>query len=169
MVSRNPLAQVSRAGFGQPGYCKLCASDLVPKINEMLRNGKNAAQIQKWCKEYNLTFARQTLYTHKEHITDPKTSFVDKARANPVIKRVSNRDFLEAVRDAGAARAMQDPESVSVDQALKATQIMMQDKRGHDGLTIILVKAVTGHIDEVIDPPMLIEGEYTEVPNGNGE
>lgn len=165
-TSRNPLAQVSRAGFGQPGYCKICASDLLPAINDMIKQGKNAAQIQRWTKEYNLTFARQTLYNHREHITDPKTSFVDQARKSPVIKRVSNRDFLEAVRDAGAARAMADPDSVSVDQALKATQIMMQDKKGHDGLTLVLMKVMTGRIDEVIDEPMLIEGEYTEVPNG---
>jgi len=132
----------------------------------MIKKGKNAAQIQRWTKEYNLTFARQTLYAHKEHITDPRVSFVSQARSNPVIKPVNNRDFLEAVRNAGAARAVADPESVSVDQALKATQIMMNDKKGHDSLTLVLMKVMTGHISEVIDEPMLIEGEFTEVSNG---
>lgn len=151
------LAVVSKAGFGKPGYCKICASALLPQINKMIKEGQNAAKIGRWAKEFGLTFARQTLYAHKEHITDPKTSFVQQARRNPVVKNVSTRQFLEAIRDSAAAKAVADPDAVSIDHGLKAAQILSNDKKGAEGIKLILMSVMVGRADEVI------EGEYTDV------
>ncbi len=150
-------AIVAKTGFGSPGYCKICASSLLPQINKMIAEGANAAKIARWAKEFNFTFARQTLYAHKEHITDPRTSFVDKARRNPVIKKVSNNQFLEAIRDAAAAKAVEAPELVSIDHGLKAAQILQNDKKGADGIMLVLMKVMSGNQEDVV------EGEFTDV------
>lgn len=142
---------------GSPGYCKICASSLLPAINKKLREGVSAPEIVEWAAEFNETFVRQTLYRHKEHITDPKTTLVDRARKNPVIKRASNEEFLDAVRDAGFAKVLNDPDSVTVGQALKAAQISMQAKKNTDSIQLVLVGVMTGKADDVI------EGEWKEV------
>jgi hypothetical protein len=142
---------------GSPGYCKICASALLPGINKMLREERTYREIIEWAGEFNEKFVRQTLAKHKEHITDPKTTFVDQARKNPIIKRASNEEFLDAVRDAGFAKVAANPESVTVSQALKAAQISMQAKKNNDGLTVVLVGVMTGKADEVI------EGEWKEI------
>lgn len=142
---------------GGPGYCKICASNLLPAINKKLREGQNAAEIIAYAAEFNEKFVRQTLYKHKQHITDPKTTLVERARKNPVIKRASNEEFLDAVRDAGFAKVIADPDSVTVSQALKAAQISMQAKKNTDSIQLVLVGVMTGKADDVI------EGEWKEV------
>lgn len=142
---------------GGPGWCKICASPLLPQINTMLREGKKSTKIIEWAAEFNLEFVRQTLYKHKEHITDPKTTLVDRARRNPVIKRASNEEFLDAVRDAGFAKVAANPEDVSIGQALKAVQISMNAKKANEGVQLILVGVMTGKADDVI------EGEWKEI------
>lgn len=144
----NELAVVKPGG---PGFCKICASSVLPQINNMLRDNASSTKIIEWAKEFNLVFVRQTLYTHKEHITDTKTTYVDRARKNPIIKRASNEEFLDAVRDAGFAKVANDPDSVSIGQALKAVQISVNAKKANEGVNIILVGVMTGKAETVIE------------------
>ena len=141
---------------GGPGYCKVCASPNVAQINKMLRDGRTSTKIIEWAGEFGEHFVRQTLYKHKEHITDPKTTFVERAKKNPIIKRASNEEFLDAVRDAGMAKVLDDPDSVSIGQALKAAQISMNAKKTNNGIQLVLVGVMTGRADDVI------EGEWKE-------
>jgi hypothetical protein len=143
-------------GPGQPGYCKICDNRLLPAINKKLVNGVPYTQIIAWAAEFNESFVRQTLAKHKEHIKHPKVTFVEQARRNPIIVPSSNEEFLDAVRDAGMAKIKDDPDSVTVGQALKAAQISMQSKQNNKGINIVLIGVMTGRADEVI------EGEWKE-------
>jgi hypothetical protein len=158
------LSEVSRRGFGKVGYCKLCAWSEEPSLNKLMKAGKNAAECRQWAKDkFGFTFNRQTFYAHKEHITAPEdkvVAFADRQSRGlqPVIKRSTNKDFLEAVRDIGMAHAEADPELVTIDHALKAAQILEQSKSKQSDITLILAQVVTGHAPDVI-----VEGEAREV------
>lgn len=158
-------AGVSRAGFGRPGYCKLCAWEHEPELNKLIKAGRNSTEIREWARDkFGLTFNRQTLYSHKDHLKAPEDKVValveQKKAQKPVLPRqVTNRQFLEAVRDLGMMRALEHPDEISVDHALKAAQIIESSKEKRADITLILAKVVTGNVAEVVE----VEGEVREV------
>lgn len=114
---------------------------------------------------YAVTFSRQTFYTHKdEHMTRPEdriVSAVEKAqRKELMLPRVSsNEQYLEAIRDIGYQRAVENPEEVTIDHGLKAAQILASQKRGGGDTMILLAKFFTGGDA----PEVIIEGEAREL------
>ena len=158
------MSEVSTAGRGKIGYCKLCAWSEEPALNKLMKAGKTAAECREWAQsKFGFNFNRQTFYEHKKHITAPEDKVVAFANRQqrglqPVIKRATNQTFLEAVRDIGMAQAEANPELVTIDHALKATQILESSKNKSTEVTLILAQVVTGH-----RPDIELEGDYREV------
>lgn len=146
-------------GQGKKGHCSICSSPLAESVNQMIKDGKNASDIRAFVLAAGQTpWSRPTIYSHKDHVLSPEKQLVKAVRQDLQIKKGSNTEFLEVVRDIGLARAVQDPESISVDQALKATQILESRKEKTDNLAI-LVAFVTGNRPAGV----VIEGEAREV------
>ena len=155
----------SKAGVGKPGYCKICDSPFAFQVNKLLSKGQNYTQVTKALEPFDFTFNRQTLYKHRDHSSDPKTTFVKKAQREGAVTTVSNEQFLESIRDAAARNVELSPESVTVDQGIKAATSLMADRTTKDTLAIVLMKVMTGRREEVI------EGDWREVkelPNNDG-
>lgn len=146
-------------GQGKKGHCSICASPLAESINQMIRDGKTTTDIRAFVTAAGQTpWSRPTIYNHKDHALTPEKALVKAVRQELEIKKSSNTEFLEAVRDIGFSKAVSDPESISIDQALKATQILEGRKEKTDNLAI-LVAFVTGNRPAGV----VIEGEAREV------
>lgn len=161
-----PVAAVSRKGIGKLGYCSLCASEIEPELNKRLKADWKAPAIQEWMAKFTkpdgrpMYANRQTIYAHKKHITssqDRVVSYAQRARENPVIKTASNRQFLEAVRDIGFQRAQDNPEEITISDALKAVQIMESTKEKTGDVYVILASVMARN------EPVVIEGTGVEV------
>ena len=155
--------EVSNAGYGQVGFCKICASSLKAEINKRLVRHESAPSVIAWAKTKGFSLSKPTVLKHKKHITDAKTTFVDQARANPVIKRVSHTEFLESVVSAGARRVEENPDDVTIDQSIRASQVLesRKDKSG-DALNILIL-ALTGNRPLQLTGDDVIEGSYIEL------
>lgn len=160
-------AHVSRAGWGHRGYCALCNFKDELALNQRIKEGWTAPAINTWLKTHydGLTFDRQTIYRHKkEHLGRPEDRLVTaveatKAREAKGPRTTTNEQFLEAIRDAGYQRALDHPDEVSIDHAIKATSVLVSQKQNSNNVTIILAKIMTGG-----SVPMdVIEGESREL------
>lgn len=147
------------------GYCKICASPYATPINKLLADGKNSTEIATQMEPFGFDFTRKTLSIHKKHITSPKQTLVERAAANPVIVPKSNRAVLEAIRDLGMANALQYPEQVTVDHALKAAGELQRAETKGETVQVILAKVVMQQLAP--DVTGYIEGEYTELEGGS--
>jgi len=149
-----------RPGYGQVGFCKVCASDLKGEVNKRMNRGDTIASIERYLKDKEYPVSQPTLRSHREHITSPKTTFVEKARQNPVIKRgVTTNDFLQTLVEIGATRAAEAPESVSLDQSIRAAQIIEGRKDKQVDALVTIARMLMGQAPR----PEIIEGEYFEV------
>lgn len=152
------------AGRGKSGFCSLCIHTNVDEINKKIREGLNAGQMSRWAKErFGLEVHRTTWYSHKPHALSPEQRVIQAAKQQTqalAIKRGSNTGFLEAVRDIGLAKAIDNPEQVSIDHALKAVSILegRKDKTG-DSLNVLINIAV-GQMPSY----EVIEGTSKEIP-----
>lgn len=128
----------------------------------MIEQGKNAGECQRWAKDIDpaFTFSRATYYTHREHITSPLIPAAEAARRSPSIVPQTNVGVLEAIRNIGAQRALEHPEEVTVDHALKAASALEARKGGTDNWVILLAKAMQ-------ETPLLetevVVGEFRDV------
>lgn len=166
-MSDKPSKFVSRAGFGRQGYCRLCSFQDLRQLNDKIKAGWNARQVKDWLvANYGVTFSRQTFYTHKdEHMTRPEdkiVSAVEKAqRKDLMLPRVSsNEQYLEAIRDLGYARAVANPDEVTIQDGLKAAQILVSQKARGGDTFVLLAKVFTGGD---FAPSEVIDGEAHEV------
>lgn len=148
-------------GEGHPGYCKLCAWDQAKAFNAAVNSGLNAAQALRWAEARGMTFTRQTFYKHKPHALTPENAVVavaEQGRKALTIKKTSNVGFLEAIRDIGYSKAIEDPDKISIEHALKAAAILESRKeKAGDHLTI-LIGVMTGHRQ-----PTIIDAESTTI------
>lgn len=125
-----------------------------------MKNGQNAGQITRYAEAKGLRLHRETIYSHRDHVTAGQDKLVNwRERAPVVIKQTTNQQFLEAVRDIGMSKAMADPDLVSVDHALKAVAQMENKRDRGDSITLILAQIITGHRPA----DLVIEGEAQEV------
>lgn len=164
MVSRlNKSQAVSTAGYGKPGYCRLCAWIHEAELNERMRAGWNARQINDWMAKFNFSANRQTIYKHREHITSKADKLVAYAERSQAVAptTVTNQQFLSAVRDLGMKNALADPDSITVRDALKAVQIMESQKQSENNVLILLAQVMTGNA-----PPTVLDGVAEEVNVG---
>jgi hypothetical protein len=161
------------AGSGTPGFCKICAHPdahvFIRGAREGGKTGKgwNSKEAQEAGRVYGLTFSRQTWYAHLDHaktgeqrlITAAQKVREDGALTVQGIKKSSNTELLEAIRDIGSQRAINNPEEVTLDHALKAVQIMENRKDKSSDSLNILVQFVTGQ-----PPAVVVEGTARRVP-----
>jgi hypothetical protein len=105
---------------------------------------------------HGVSFAKATFLTHKKHVTHPLMTDAEAARAAAPLPR-SNRAVLEAIRDIGMQKALDNPDAVKVDHALRAAKILQDAEGKQETLLVLLAKAVQGN------PPEIIEGTYTEL------
>lgn len=148
-----------RPGYGNPGYCKVCDSPHKGEVNKRMKRGDSIASIARYLEEKESPISEPTLRSHRKHITDPKTTFVENARKNPVIKKASTRDFLQSLVDVGAAKIEADPDAVSIDQSIRAAQIIENTKEKQVDALLQLARMLMGRPPQ----PEYIEGEYVEV------
>lgn len=139
------------------GYCSICKHPKVKIVNEVIAGGGSYNAALDRAAEVDWTFAKGTFFKHKSHATSALLTDADKARKNPVVPQ-SNKAVLEAIRDLGMRKALEDPDSVTVNQALRAAAILAEKESKQEGVLVVLAKALQG------PPPEVIEGEYEVLP-----
>jgi hypothetical protein len=145
------------------GACKVCQSSIAKALNKRLARGDSYTKVIAWAADNDFSVSKPTLISHKKHITDPKTTVVDEARKNPVIKRVGNDEFLQALVDIGAARIAEHPEDVSVDQSIRAAQTLAQKGDKRIDVLVLLAERLS---PKALEP--VIEGDWRELEMAEG-
>lgn len=139
------------------GFCSICKHPKVKVVNEVIAGGGSYNAALDRAADFDWSFAKGTFLKHKGHATSPLLTDAEKARKNPIVPQ-SNRAVLEAIRDMGMKKALEDPDSVTVNQALRAASILAEKDSKQDNIIVLLAKQLQG------SPPELIEGEYTALP-----
>jgi hypothetical protein len=161
------MAKLLKAGAGRQGYCKLCSFD-EPTVQDAFDKrvlDYSPAQLNAWLKTKGIDpVNRQTIYSHREHVKAPEDRVVQARQRRDMAhgkqpRRTSESEFLDAVIALGHENALLDPGSVTVDQALKATQIKQAAKAKGDAHQT-LVAIFTGNYNE---PATVVEGESREI------
>ena len=147
---------------GKTGYCSLCKHPQVVALNNAIKANKGYTICSREMESIGMTFAKRTFLKHKEHLQHPLITDAEKSRRDAP---VSNRAVLEAIRDIGMKKALDDPDAVNVNHALRAAKILQDAEGKQETVLVLLAKAVQG------PPPELMEGEYkvietSEVSNG---
>jgi hypothetical protein len=173
-VNRNP--NLSGANYGKIGYCKFCdllnnRPDLRKPFMALVANGRYSKSTREWISQrMEMVPDRKTFYAHKDHSANGKDRLVSQVaaqRAKGVMPaKASAEDFLDAVVALGLQRAIDDPESITIDQALKAATAQMSAKAQRGGAQVTLNIALTTPLAS--EPSLLlgdgsIEGEVTEI------
>lgn len=159
--------QIVKSGRGKQGYCKLCSLEPVELQDNFDKRvlDYTPKQLNEWLAdriEDHKPVNRQTVYSHRDHVRHPKDRMVravqKRAMEHGVQKqRVSEQEFLDAVVAIGEQKAAADPDSVTIDHALKAASLKMQSKqKGQAHQTLVAI--FSGNRE-----PDVIEGEVTEV------
>lgn len=145
--------------MSKTGYCSICKNPKVKVVNDAIKGGASFSAALEIAQDHGLKFSKATFYSHKSHVTSPLLTDAEAARKNPIVQPQSNKAVLEAIRDLGMRKAMADPDSVTVNQALRAAAILAEKESKQDSILIVLAKAL-----QAPAAPELIEGEYEEVP-----
>lgn len=151
-------------GQGKPGYCKLCTFAGAQFLNARYeREGKdafNAARALEFAQtlDPSFSFTRSVWYAHTKHITHPLVTAADAARNSPVVVPKTNVGALEMIRDIGMKRAVDNPDEVTVDHAIKAATELNKKQAGTDNVFIAFAKVLSGE-----QPAEIIVGEWREI------
>ena len=162
------MTKLLKAGAGKQGYCKLCSindprvqDDFDKRVLDYKPDELNAWLASRI--EGHKAVNRQTIYRHRKHVQHPQDKLVQATKKRDLEHgkqkpKTTDEEFLDAVVSLGYNNAMADPESVTIDHALKATQIKAQSKKqGQAHQTLVAI--FTGQSSE----PDVIEGEVKEV------
>lgn len=146
--------------MSKTGYCSICKRDDLKQINKMIANGQSYESIKA---AIEAAPSKTTFYKHKQHSTAPLLTDADRARKNPAIAPKNNKEVLEAIRDIGLQNAIENPEKITANHAIRAASILAEKEKQRDSFVIIMAKSLQGQ-----PPPPLLEsdevviGEYTE-------
>ena len=143
-------------GSGKTGYCSICKHPKVAAVNEVIKAGGSFTAALEEASTYDWKFAKGTFFTHKAHVTSPLLTAADEARKNPVIVPHNNKAVLEAIRDAGFKKIMENPDSITPSQTLRAASILAEKEGKADTIHVVLAKLLQG-----APATEFIEGEYT--------
>jgi len=152
----------------QYSSCKICshqeAHRFIRGAREGGKSGKgwNSAEAIEAAAVYGLSLTRQTWYSHVKHLDTAENRVIEAGRragrASLVPLRTTNPQFLEAIRDIAMAKAMAEPDLVSIDQGLKAVAILEGKKeKGSDSLAILVSFTIGA------PPPIQVEGTARDV------
>ena len=153
-------------GAGKAGYCTLCARPEAKVYIDGARAGWSHPKASEMAAQFDFVFSRQTWYRHKAHAETDEQKVIQRAVAvrkegllPAKFQKSTNQGFLEAVRDIGMARAALDPDSISIDHALKAVSILEAKKEKKSDALNVFVNFMIGA------PPAytIIDGEAREV------
>lgn len=151
-------------GVGKPGFCVICAWPGAQFINRRYANDPSAfdygdfkAMAETMDPEWRVP-SKPTWYRHKEHITAPLITEVEKARRNPAVVPKTSQGALAMIRDMGMQNAIERPETVTVDHAIKAAAELEKAKGGIRGVVMVLADMLGGAQTPAID------GTWEEVP-----
>lgn len=150
--------------MAKTGFCSLCKHPKVTSLNNAIKAGKGfTVVLREMEQEFGLTFAKRTFLKHKEHIEAPLLTAAENARKESLVGPRNNRAVLEAIRDLGMQKALENPEAVKIDHALRAAKILQDAEGKQETVLVLLAKAVQGA------PPALSEipGEYRELTGGS--
>ena len=142
--------------MSKTGYCSLCRSPKVEYLNNAIAAGKGYTKALAEMADLGVTFSKNTFLKHKSHITAPLITEAEAARKNPAIKPQSNRGVLEMIRDIGAQKAIDNPDTINLNHTIRAAKILADMEGKQEAAYIILAKAV--------QPVPLLEGEFREIP-----
>lgn len=176
-AGRGRASLAHQGAVPKDGFCKICNHPEAHRFVKGAREGGkkgtgwNATEAIEAGEAYGLKFTRLTWYNHVAHLSSAEeriaTAAKSASRAGLVPVKTTNAQFLEHIRDIGMARAMQDPDSVSLDQALKAAQILETKKeKGQDSLAILVSFTIGAPPPVVVEgqlPDGIIEGEAREI------
>lgn len=149
------------AGESKPGYCMICAWAGVKVLNVLLNNGSTIPAALAYARGQGFGCSRRTMASHKPHALTPENAVIqlaEQGRRALTIRKSSTVGFLEALRDIGYSRAIDEPDRVSLDHALKAASILEGRKDRQGDQINILVALTVGR-----RPSIVIEGEAREV------
>ena len=171
-MPRGPVrtAGVDNSGAGKQGYCKLCAMKdglIQNQLDERTRMKWSPKQLNTWLETKVpgwVDVDRMTFYKHRKHVMHPQdriVTAVQKAeqRALQTVPESSPDAFLGALVSLGHQKAIDNPEEVTIDHALRAASTLKQSKdTGKSGLNV-LIALFTGNSSRS-EP---IEAEYVDV------
>lgn len=124
----------------------------------------SAESLKEWLDNHGIKRpSSMTIYTHRDHVAHPKDKIVSAQKKRELTgyrprAKVGEDEFLDAIISIGNQRISENPDEVTIDQALKATQIRANMKRqGQDVKQLVAI--FTGG-----QPPAetIIEGEVRE-------
>lgn len=143
--------------MSKTGYCSICRQPKVKVVNEVIAAGGSWTAALERANDAGFNFSKATFFKHKAHAESPLITDAEKARSRPIVPK-NNRAVLEAIRDLGMQKALENPESVTVNQALRAASILAEKESRQDHILVVLAKKLQQGGSDVI------EGEYTELP-----
>lgn len=143
--------------MSKTGYCSICKHPKVLLLNNAIAAGKGYTKVSREMADFDWKFSKGTYLKHLDHVSSPLLTAAEEARKNPVIAPKSNRAVLEMIRDIGVQRAIDNPEEVGINHALRAAKILQDAEGKQESVLIILAKSLMG------PPPEIIEGSYKEL------
>lgn len=164
-------AGIDNRGYGSQGFCKLCSfkdAKFQLSYDERTRAKWSPNQINEWAVKQGFEGAvasKETIYNHRKHVMHPQDRMVTAVqrtenRTVATTEPVSSPDvFLESLVAIGARRAVENPEEVSIDHALRAATALKQNKGAGSGINI-LIAAMTGMSNV---SATVLDGEAVEV------
>jgi hypothetical protein len=169
------MSKLSRSGHGTPGYCKLCSftdprdQDEFDRRTGIKENDKyvyTPVALNDWMKTKGIGSAtRQTIYEHRKHVMHPKDRIVSVVKKHTLEHgvqpaQVSESQFLDSLISIGQQRISANPDEVTIDQALKATQIKLGSGKRGDASAVLVNIFTSG---APVEARTIIEGESREI------
>ena len=145
---------INQAGYGKQGWCKLCSiadPDVWQQYQQRVKAGWSPSKLNEWARTTghpSLVVAKETLYGHRKHLEHPQDRMVTAVQKTQqkVVEagpQSSPTEFLEAVVQVGMKRAIENPEEVTLDHALRAAQALSSQRSASSGMSM-LIAAITG-------------------------
>lgn len=140
------------------GYCSVCQRGDIKKYDKAIADGWSYNTIREL---FPNPPAKATHAKHKAHTKVVATKPVE---ATPLdLRPRSNKEVLEAIRDLGLRNALENPESITVNQAIRAASVLAEKDKGQENITIIMAKLLQGPTP-VLELDNTIEGEWSDGP-----
>lgn len=162
---------IDNRGYGSQGFCKLCSfkdAKFQLSYDERTRAKWSPNQINEWSKgqgQPGAVASKETIYNHRKHVMHPQDKVVtavqrSEQRALQTKPQADPDTFLQAVVSTGMQRAIDNPEEITIDHALRAAQALNQSSGSAKGGIAVLIGLVTGKSNVTAH---VIDGQAVEV------
>jgi hypothetical protein len=144
--------------MSKTGFCSICRQPKVKVVNEVIAAGGSFPAALERAQDAGFNFSKATFFKHKAHASSTLLTDAEASRKKLAVPK-TNRAVLEAIRDLGMQKALENPDSITVNQALRAASILAEKESKQDHILIVLAKRL-----QQDSTPEIIEGEFTEMP-----